>query len=107
MKEQLQYLFVLALRKDWNDKKKIIKKFYTEIGSTTRLSNIIQKKKPDAMDIIVKLNEEKTLNSLSLSELKNKIAYVNSDVSFFDYTDRLIENLKLANRHGTASLINV
>lgn len=95
-------LGISVKEKDWDNKKRSIKKSYNEVNSVTRLNNYIQKKKADAMDIIVKLNEDDLLNNLKVSELKNKITNTNSDTSFFSYAENLIDDLRKANRFGTA-----
>lgn len=85
---------ISVLEKDWDSKNRAIKKSCTKLGSVTRLNNLIQKKKSDAMDIIVKLNEDGVLNSLKVSDLKNKIVNTSSETSFFTYTEKLITDLK-------------
>lgn len=88
--------------KDWDEQSRKVRKTYIGTETVTRLNNIIQKKKADAMDIILKLHETGQLAKLSVSEVRDRIVLKNTSTSFFTYTKRLIEELKTANRIGTA-----
>lgn len=90
--------------KDWDAKNRQVRKTYKGAESITRLNNWIAKKKTDAWDIIVKLHEAGQLDSMPITELKSKIDKEedNSTPSFFTFADELIEELKKANRIGTA-----
>lgn len=89
-------------KKDWDDKNKEVKKSYVGLTSITRLNNTIQKKKAEAMDVILKLHESGQLNLLSVTAIRDKIVHQKTSQSFFSYTDQLIIELKKANRIGTA-----
>ena len=52
--------------KDWDEKKRAVKKSYKGVSSVTRLNNQIEKEKTYAMDIILKLYELGTLKTLSI-----------------------------------------
>lgn len=95
-------LNINLLEKDWDDKKRVVKKTYTGTSSITRLNNIIQKAKADAMDIILKLSEAGKLDKLSVVELREKIIQKNSSASFFEFTNGVIDELKASQRFGTA-----
>jgi len=88
--------------KDWDEEGRTIKKSYGGVSSIARINNIIQKKKTEAMDIIVKLEEKGLLDTLSVSDLKDRIYQPEANQSFFNYSNNLIEELKKANRFGTA-----
>lgn len=88
--------------KDWDDKNRLVKKTCLNVGSVTRLNNLIQKKKSDAMDIILKLNEAGELDSMSVTDIKEKIHRPATHGSFISFTEELIAELKMANRIGTA-----
>ncbi|MBK7958941.1 MAG: hypothetical protein IPK03_13090 [Bacteroidetes bacterium] len=45
--------------KDWDNKKRCIKKSFKGLESVTRLNNLIDKQKSEALDIIMKLDEKK------------------------------------------------
>jgi site-specific recombinase XerD len=87
---------------DWDTKNKLVKKTYVGLTSVTRLNNTIQKKKAEAMDIILKLDETGQLNLLSVTAVRDKILQANTNQSFFHYAVLLIDDLKRANRIGTA-----
>ncbi|MEK7585805.1 MAG: site-specific integrase [Patescibacteria group bacterium] len=89
-------------KKDWDDKNKIVKKSYVGLTSVTRLNNTIQKKKAEAMDVILMLHEAGQLNLLSVTALRDKIVRQNTSQSFFSFADLLIIELIKANRIGTA-----
>ena len=88
--------------KDWDDKNRVIKKSYVGVNTVSRLNNLIQKKKADAMDIIFKLHESSQLANLPITDLRDRIARDGKAQSFYSYTQKLIEDLKAANRVGTA-----
>ena len=88
--------------KDWDDKKRIIKSSYRGTESVTRLNNYLQKKKSEFTDFLTKLDEQGKLNSLSLTEIKELYERKNASYSFFSYSEKLIEDLILSKRIGTA-----
>lgn len=88
--------------KDWDDKNKEVKKSYTGVETVTRLNNIIRKQRSEAMDIILKLHESGELETLTVSDLKDRIYQPAATQSFFHFSDQLIEDLKKANQYGTA-----
>jgi integrase/recombinase XerD len=59
--------------KDWDDSSKLVKKSYVGLNSVSRINNLIQKKKADAMDILLKLDEAGQLDLLPITEIKDKI----------------------------------
>lgn len=95
-------LGISVQKKDWDTKNKLVKKSYVGLTSVTRLNNIIQKKKADAMDAILKLHESGQLNLLSVTAIRDKIVHQNTNHSFFHYAGLLIAELIKANRIGTA-----
>src|SRR3954465_520470 len=66
-------LNISVKEKDWDDKSRTVRKSYSGTGSVARLNNIIQKRRADAMDIIVKLEEADELNNLSLVAIRDRI----------------------------------
>lgn len=93
---------ISVLEKDWDTKNKLVKKSYVGLTSVTRLNNTIQKKKADAMDVILKLDESGELNLLSVTALREKIIHQKTNQSFFYFSGMLITELIKANRIGTA-----
>lgn len=88
--------------RDWDDKGKIVKRSYTGTETVSRLNNIIQKKRTDAMDIILKLHESGILSTLSVAELRARIDQKEQSPSFYDFASEQVSALKKANRIGTA-----
>ncbi len=97
--------------KDWDEKKRHIRKSYAGVSSVTRLNNQIEKVKTDAMDIILKLHESGGLQSLSITSLKDRITQKETKDSFLHFAGQCVEELLQAHRIGTArsykGLINV
>lgn len=93
---------VSLLEKDWDSKNRLVRKSYTGVSTVTWLNNLIQKKKADAMDIILKLHESGVLQALSLGELRDKIDSQDKPKSFFAFADTLIKELASSNRIGTS-----
>lgn len=79
----------------WDEDARVIKKSYP--GSVTRLNIEIQKRKSDAIDIILKTD----LKGLTIKALKAKIVAEGS-LSFFDYTKELIKIMEETGKPGNA-----
>lgn len=98
-------------QKDWDEKKRLIRKSYAGVSSVTRLNNQIEKAKTDAMDIILKLHESGVLQTLSITSLKDRITQKETKDSFLHFAGQCVEELLQAHRIGTArsykGLINV
>lgn len=96
-------LRINVLEKDWDAKKRIIKHTYKGAESVTRLNNELQKKRNEAVDIIMGLQEDGQLNGMTIAELRAKVdSDPNASTSFFVYAEELIAQLKMANFYGTA-----
>jgi integrase/recombinase XerD len=88
--------------KDWDKENKKIRKSYEGTSTVSRLNQFIQKRKSEAMDIILGLHENGKLQSLTLAELRKKIKSNNIESCFFSFADELIADLKASHRNGTA-----
>lgn len=88
--------------KDWDEKKRTVKKSYKGVSSVTRLNNQIEKEKTDAMDIIFKLHELGTLQTLSITSLKDRITQKEARDSFFQFANQCVDDLIKTHRIGTA-----
>lgn len=86
----------------WNEKNREVKRNYKGVSSVTRLNNLLSKKKTDLMDGINSLEEDGRLEGLSLRELKSILTKSTIKVSFFDYTQQLIDSMMEAKRFGNA-----
>lgn len=91
------------LDKDWDSKNNVVRKTYKGEDSVTRLNNSIQKKRNDAMEIIMELHESGQLNGMSIAELRAKIEGDKDEISsFYNFANEQIAELQRANRFGTA-----
>jgi len=88
---------------DWDDTNERVLKSCTLVSNITRLNNYLAKQKTNAYDIITQLQDRGELSSLSAGELKERIINKNKSVSFFEYTDEVIEGLKAARKFGNAA----
>lgn len=95
-------LKLYLLEKDWDDKNRKIKKSFKSKDSITLLNNTLSKKLSNALDIVMKLQQEGELDSLSVTELKYKIENPVADHTFYSFTEVLVKDLKATNRFGTA-----
>jgi len=97
------HLKISVMEKDWDAKNHIVRKTYKGVESVTRLNNSINKRKSDAMDIIMKLHEAGRLNGMSIAELRDEIDGEEIEsLTFYTYANEQIEELRRANRFGTA-----
>lgn len=88
--------------KDWDDVNKVVKKSYVGTETVSRLNNLIQKKKAEAMDILLKLDESGQLQHLSITDVKQRLVDKHTTLSFLEYGNKLVDDLKTAHRMGTA-----
>ncbi len=91
---------------DWDTEKLLVKKAYKGVISVTRLNNNIQRKKLQAFDIVSKLQESGEIDKLSVSELKARIVSKNATVSFYEFTEELVKELKKAERFSYAQSVD-
>lgn len=88
---------------DWDEKKRKIKSSSKIVSSVTRLNNLLEKKKSEALDIITKLEEEGKLSMLSVTDLRNYIAgQTEIRPTFFAFTEGLIDQMMKARKVGNA-----
>ncbi|RYE43587.1 MAG: site-specific integrase [Sphingobacteriales bacterium] len=87
---------------DWDQEARVVKKSYSGVTNVTRLNNEIQKKKAEALDNILKLEERSKKTPFTVVEVKGHIAPTLTSQSFYEYADKLIKDLRKAERLGTA-----
>ncbi|MFN8301933.1 MAG: site-specific integrase [Saprospiraceae bacterium] len=88
---------------EWDEKRRRIKPTSAIIDSVTRLNNLLEKKKSDALGIITKMEEEGKLTSLSTSDLRALIdGQAEAHPTVFAFTEGLIEQLLKARKIGNA-----
>lgn len=86
----------------WNEKSRDVKKTYKGVSSVARLNNLLMKKKTELRDGINDLEENRQLDGLSINDLKCTLTKTSISISFFEYGQRLINEMKEANRFGNA-----
>lgn len=86
----------------WNEKSREVKKTYKGVSSVPRLNNLLTKKKTELRDGINDLEENGQLDRLSINDLKSTLTKTSNSISFFEYGQRLIDEMKEANRFGNA-----
>jgi integrase/recombinase XerD len=89
-------------KEDWDEDKLEVKKSYKGATNVTRLNNEIQKKKAEALDSILKLDEKAKRPSLSVTDIKHHIDPDASSQSFYGFGEKLVKDLMTAERIGTA-----
>lgn len=87
---------------DWNEQSRSIRNSYKGTQSVTRLNNLLQKKKSEALDIIAKLYERNTLDTYTATELKRLIENKPELSSFFAFAEKASAEMKEAKRIGNA-----
>ena len=86
----------------WNDKNREVKRTYKGVSSVARLNNLLTKKKTGLRDEINLLEESKRLEGLSITDLKHVLTKSTKKISFFVFTQQLIDEMEEANRFGNA-----
>jgi integrase/recombinase XerD len=87
---------------DWDDKACKVKASYRGATNVKRLNNEIQKKKADALDEILKLENGRKNTFLTIDQVRNQVAPDKASSSFYDYASGLVKNLIVSDRIGTA-----
>ena len=96
-------LGIYLLPKDWNEEKRIIKTSYQGTESIARLNNRIRVKKNELSDFINDLDEKKILDTIKVAhEIKELFERKPELISFYNYTEKLIADMKKAHRIGNA-----
>ena len=88
--------------KAWDESKKMIRTSFKGFDNVSRINNILIRKRGEALDTVTKLEEKKELLSLSVTDVKEKILGRDSKVTFYLYTQKLIEELVSKGKVGNA-----
>jgi len=88
---------------DWDDTNERVLKSCTLVSNITRLNNYLAKQKTNAYDVITQLQDKGELSSLSVSELKERIINKNKSISVSDYTEDVIQGMKVSRKFGNAA----
>ncbi|MEM6764444.1 MAG: site-specific integrase [Bacteroidota bacterium] len=89
-------------KKDWDAKKRMVRKSYTGVSSFTRLNHRLSKIKTELFEIIRELEENEQLAKMSATDIKNFYLRNDENSSFLAYGSRLVQDLKIMNKIGTA-----
>ncbi len=89
-------------KEDWDEDNLVVRKSYKGTTNVTRLNNEIQKKKAEALDNILKLDEKSRQQPLTVTAVKQHIDPTFASRSFYDYGENLIAELIKTERIGTA-----
>jgi integrase len=89
-------------KEDWDDEAHAVRKSYKGVTNVTRLNNEIQKKKVEALDKILQLEDKAKQTRLSVTDVKEKIDPTFVSSSFYSFSESYIDQLYKAERIGTA-----
>ena len=87
---------------DWNPETRTVRKSYTGVSSVSRMNNILAKRKSDALDMIMKLEVEGVLNSLTAQQIKERISGSAEEQDFYSLAQGHIQQHIDQKRIGTA-----
>jgi integrase/recombinase XerD len=90
--------------KDWDEKGQKVKSSCQTIDNVTRFNALLNKDKQKAQDVLIRLQDEGKLDTLSLDELKSYITQKHTEVMTLAFDMEIIAELKLAERYGNASV---
>jgi integrase/recombinase XerD len=91
-----------VIEKHWDSNNRKIRSSCTTIDNVTRANNTLLKKKSDAVEIIVDLETKGILNTYSTKQLKERILGCSNNITYFEYTQSLIDILIRTNHVGNA-----
>jgi site-specific recombinase XerD len=92
-----------VLKEHWDDENLQIKKECKKYSNLVRINNSLTKKRLDAIDIIEKFTASGELSNLSMSDLKARILNQTTRITFRDFNNKIIAELKMAKKLGNAS----
>lgn len=95
---------IYVQEKDWDFEERKVKSSYRGTESVSRLNNRLHKLKTAAMDYVIKLDEQKRLNALTVKELKDILEKKPQKHSFYSYTEELIKEMKEAHHIGNSKV---
>ena len=88
--------------KDWDEKGQKVKSSCQTIDNVTRFNALLNKDKQKVQDILIRLEDEGKLDTLSLDELKNFVTQKNTEVMTLAFGAEIIAELQEANKFGNA-----
>jgi integrase/recombinase XerD len=93
---------IYVQEKDWDEKACQVKSTYQGTSNVKRLNNELQKRKAEALDKVLKIADEVRGKRRSLVEVRHEIKPEHSSNSFYDFAEKLTQNLTVSERIGTA-----
>ncbi|MGD1892637.1 MAG: phage integrase SAM-like domain and Arm DNA-binding domain-containing protein [Cyclobacteriaceae bacterium] len=92
--------------KDWDSKNEKVKKSSSVVENTTRFNNLLHKKRAKAYDTIARLDDEKKLDLLSMTDLKTLLTgnKVTVKPTVFAFLEEHISELQKARKSGNAGV---
>lgn len=88
--------------KDWDEKAQKVKSSCQSIENVARFNALLNKDKQKAQDILIRLQDEGKLDTLSLEELKNFITQKHTEAMTLTFGEEVMAQLREANKHGNA-----
>ncbi len=88
--------------KYWQSRNQSIKSSCKAFPNVTRVNTLLQRKKAEATDILLCLEDEGQLHRLSLKEIKGQIQGKKTAVFILDFCQQIIDELEQAGKVGNA-----
>jgi integrase len=77
------------------------------IGNITRVNNFLLKEKAEALDKLLALEEDGTLNRLTMTEVKDKLVDKDSETMTLNFFTTVISEMEVSKRFGNARVYNL
>jgi integrase len=90
------------LEKDWDQQKQRVKTSCKSIENINRLNSFLSKEKQRIGDILLRLQDERKLATLSQGDLKRILANKNAEIMTLAYGNGVILQMQKANKFGNA-----
>lgn len=90
-----------VMEKDFDPKRRLVRSSYKGVDTYQRINNYILKKQQEANTLIMELGED-VMAGYSIKQLKELLVTPSSEVTFYTFTEQLIQELRETNRHGNA-----
>jgi len=92
-----------VLPEHWDKVNMQITKDCKKYSNLVRINNSLTRKQLDAIDIIEKLTASGEIHNLSISELRTKILNLSTKITFREFNQKIIDELKMSKKLGNAS----
>jgi len=88
--------------KDWDEKGQKVKPSCKTVENNTRLNSGLAKEKQKVLEILIGLQDEGLLDTLSLEDLKNFVTQKHTETMILAFGEEIIAQLRQAQKHGNA-----